>query len=84
MVEFLDNSTETELDVSATDQPAPIGSPFRLYQPNRKTIPFVFASPHSGRYYPSDFVSASRLDPLRLRRSEDSFVDELFAGVPDA
>lgn len=47
--------------------------------PPEQTAPLVFASPHSGRRYPDDFVAASRLDPLALRRSEDSFVDELFA-----
>jgi N-formylglutamate deformylase len=39
----------------------------------------IFASPHSGRCYPAEFLAASRLDPPGLRRSEDSFVDELFA-----
>ncbi|WP_374449939.1 N-formylglutamate amidohydrolase [Stella sp.] len=39
----------------------------------------VLASPHSGRRYPPDLLRASRLDPLTLRRSEDCFVDELFA-----
>jgi N-formylglutamate amidohydrolase len=29
-----------------------------------------------------DFVASARLDPLSLRRSEDSFVDELFADAP--
>jgi N-formylglutamate deformylase len=42
----------------------------------------VFASPHSGRHYDTDFVASVRLDPLSLRRSEDSFVDELFAAAP--
>jgi N-formylglutamate amidohydrolase len=41
-------------------------------------IPLVFASPHSGSDYPSEFLAASRLDPLTLRRSEDSYVDEIF------
>lgn len=50
--------------------------------PSPQTVPLVFASPHSGRDYPADFVAASRLDPLALRRSEDSFVDELFAAAP--
>jgi len=45
--------------------------------------PFVFNSPHSGRAYPRSFVSSSRLDTMTLRRSEDAFVDELFAGVID-
>jgi N-formylglutamate deformylase len=50
--------------------------------PDRQTLPLVFASPHSGRDYPADFLAAARLDPLTLRRSEDSFVDELFAAAP--
>jgi N-formylglutamate amidohydrolase len=51
-------------------------------KPARQTQPLVLASPHSGRDYPADFVAASRLDPLALRRSEDSFVDRLFAAAP--
>ena len=43
----------------------------------------MFASPHSGRHYPADFLAASRLDPLRLRRCEVGFVDEVFAAAPD-
>jgi N-formylglutamate deformylase len=47
----------------------------------------VCNSPHSGRTYPSRFLAQSRLDLPTLRRSEDTFVDELFAdslayGVP--
>ncbi len=56
--------------------------PVRLFAPERRTVPLVFASPHSGRAYPPAFVAASRLDSLRLRRSEDAFVDLLFASVP--
>jgi N-formylglutamate deformylase len=41
----------------------------------------LFNSPHSGSTYPRDFLAASRLDMATLRRSEDSFVDELIAGV---
>jgi N-formylglutamate deformylase len=44
----------------------------------------VFSSPHSGAEYPPAFLSASLLDPLQLRSSEDAFVDELFAGAPAA
>jgi len=44
-------------------------------------VPLVFSSPHSGTVYTSAFVASSRLDPVALRRSEDSFVDELFAGA---
>jgi N-formylglutamate amidohydrolase len=51
-------------------------------KPARQTLPLVLASPHSGSEYPADFVAASRLDPMALRRSEDSFVDQLFAAAP--
>jgi N-formylglutamate amidohydrolase len=54
-----------------------------VLRPAQQTIPVIFASPHSGRTYPDDFIAAARLDPLRLRRSEDSFVDELFAAAPE-
>jgi len=56
--------------------------PVRVHRPAVASAPLVFASPHSGRDYPADFVATSRLDPLRLRRSEDAFVDELFAAAP--
>ena len=55
--------------------------PFRIVRPQKQTAPFVFASPHSGRFYPADFVAGSWLTPLVLRRSEDAFVDELFEGA---
>ncbi|WP_436639121.1 N-formylglutamate amidohydrolase [Microbaculum sp. FT89] len=45
--------------------------------------PFVFNSPHSGRHYPRTFLKASKLDTMTLRRSEDTFVEELFSGVVD-
>jgi len=47
-----------------------------------QSLPLVLASPHSGTDYPAEFLAASRLDPLALRRSEDSFVDELFSAAP--
>ena len=59
------------------------GNAFVIAAPERQTVPVVFASPHSGRDYPDEFLSQSCLDPLTLRRSEDAFVDELFARVPD-
>lgn len=53
---------------------------FEVLRPDAQTLPLVVASPHSGRAYSESFLAASRLSPLDLRRSEDSFVDELFAG----
>jgi N-formylglutamate amidohydrolase len=49
--------------------------------PLEQTAPFVLCSPHSGRIYPREFLAQSRLDPLALRKSEDCFVDDLFAGA---
>jgi len=55
--------------------------PFEVVEPAKCRGPLLFNSPHSGRIYPREFLLASRLDLATLRRSEDSFVDELFAGV---
>jgi N-formylglutamate amidohydrolase len=55
--------------------------PFEILEPAKRSSPAVFNSPHSGRIYPRDFLIATRLDLATLRRSEDSFVDELFLGV---
>lgn len=54
----------------------------RIERALEPAAPLVLASPHSGRDYPHEFVAAARLDPLGLRRSEDCYVDELFAVAP--
>lgn len=59
----------------------PRDAAFDVIEPVRRTVPFVFASPHSGRVYPEAFQAAARLDPVTLRRSEDAFIDELFAAA---
>ena len=66
-----------------SDPSAVTGQNVEIMRPERQTVPLVFASPHSGREYPNDFVANSALDPVALRRSEDSFVDELFAAAPE-
>jgi N-formylglutamate amidohydrolase len=55
--------------------------PCEVDAPFEQMLPFVFSSPHSGRCYPADFLAQSRLDQHNLRRSEDCFVDILFADV---
>lgn len=62
----------------ATGQPA-----FEVLRPAALTVPLVFNSPHSGAVYPQAFLEASKLDPVTLRKSEDCFVDALFAPVLD-
>jgi len=57
--------------------------PWEILAPARQTAAAVFASPHSGAHYPASFVEGSPLGRLALRRSEDSFVDQLFIAAPD-
>jgi len=59
------------------------GPAFDVASPRKLKMPVVFASPHSGRDYPPNFLAASRLDALTIRRSEDCYVDELFRAAPD-
>jgi N-formylglutamate amidohydrolase len=54
---------------------------FTVIEPAEQAAPVVFCSPHSGRIYPKVLLERSRLDAHGLRKSEDCFVDELFAGV---
>ena len=55
--------------------------PFEIIEPEQARGPVLFNSPHSGRVYPRAFLQSSRLDLPTLRRSEDSFVDDLTLGV---
>jgi N-formylglutamate deformylase len=55
--------------------------PFDILEPAEWRGPVLFNSPHSGRVYPRAFLIASRLDVNTLRRSEDSFVDDLVMDV---
>ncbi len=58
-----------------------LNPPFSVLRPEHIETPFIFNSPHSGRTYPSSFLSASRLTAAALRKSEDAYVDLLLAGV---
>jgi N-formylglutamate amidohydrolase len=64
-----------------TDPRIEINPPFEILEPSTWAGPIVFNSPHSGNIYPRSFLTSARLDLASLRRSEDSFVDELFLGV---
>ncbi|MDW8445307.1 MAG: N-formylglutamate amidohydrolase [Acetobacteraceae bacterium] len=56
--------------------------PVVVQRPAVQKAPIVFSSPHSGRDYPPSFLAVTRLEMAALRRSEDSFVEELFASAP--
>jgi len=55
---------------------------YRLKLPQARKTSLVFASPHSGCRYHWSFMSASVLDELAIRSSEDAFVDILFSAAP--
>lgn len=57
-------------------------APIEILTPAEQSAPMVFSSPHSGRDYPAGFLAQSPLDAVTLRRSEDSFVDEIFSAAP--
>jgi N-formylglutamate amidohydrolase len=60
-----------------------LAPPFEIVEPATWRAPIIFNSPHSGSVYPHEFLKAARLDLSCLRRSEDSFMDELISGLSD-
>ena len=54
--------------------------PVQITPPAPPAVPALFDSPHSGTVYPEDFRPV--LDMAILRRSEDTFVEELFDAAP--
>ena len=58
-----------------------LSPPFEIVEPANWRAPIIFNSPHSGSVYPEEFLNASRIDLPSLRRSEDSFMDELIADL---
>jgi N-formylglutamate deformylase len=64
-----------------TDTRNELEPPYEILEPADWRGPLIFNSPHSGSIYPPTFLASARLEIAQLRRSEDSFVDELFIGV---
>jgi N-formylglutamate amidohydrolase len=64
------------------ERSAAVEPPIEVLAPRQQLLPVVLASPHSGADYPAEFLASARLDPLTLRRSEDSYVDEIFGAAP--
>jgi N-formylglutamate deformylase len=81
----MQHGTETKAPREKADRGFALlrAKPFVLHRPQSQVVPFVFSSPHSGRIYPVTFVNSSRLGSTCLRRSEDAFIDELFASALD-
>lgn len=64
-----------------TDFDDDLSPPFEIAEPAEWRAPVVFNSPHSGSVYPAEFLAASRIDLAALRRSEDSFMDEMIGSL---
>lgn len=57
-------------------------APFDFTPPSLPGSPVLFASPHSGSHYPAAMQDALCVPLLDVRRTEDAFIDELFAAAP--
>jgi len=75
-----DSTSAEDIDITPCDDKE--SAAYALFAPAQQTIPLVFASPHSGRNYPEEFLRQTTLPPALLRLSEDGFVDELFTAAP--
>lgn len=64
-----------------TDFDDELSPPFEIAEPAQWRAPVIFNSPHSGSIYPAEFLAASRIDLPALRRSEDSFMDEMISDL---
>ncbi len=69
-----------EFDIIEGDR-IPVAA-IEICAPTQLGSPVIFASPHSGRRYPTELLRMSRLDRHALRQSEDCYVDLLFDAAP--
>lgn len=82
IVQMPDTSPILTIDEGLPIEPPELDAPFLLTEPETATAPIVFASPHSGNHYPEAMVAALCVPLMDVRRTEDAFVDELFANAP--
>jgi N-formylglutamate amidohydrolase len=76
-----DHAAAREWRPTMTKAEGEMPSPFEVIEPPTWRAPIIFNSPHSGSAYPPEFLSASRIDLAGLRRSEDSFMEELIGDL---
>ncbi len=67
---------------ASASNPGDRRSAVEVLAPGTLASPVIFASPHSGRDYPTSLLKNARLDRHALRQSEDSYVDLLFETAP--
>lgn len=52
--------------------------PFFISRPEILKSPILISSPHSGNFYPKNFLEITDLSVRDLRSSEDSYIDQIF------
>ena len=58
-------------------------APYSAFFPTVSKTPLLLSSPHSGRFYPSEFLQMSIRSLSELEAFEDAFTDELYAFAKD-
>ncbi len=56
---------------------------FEVLRASKVRSPVIFASPHSGQHYPETLKAKLQVPLADLRRTEDAFIDELYAQAVD-
>ncbi|MDP1554899.1 MAG: N-formylglutamate amidohydrolase [Hyphomonas sp.] len=77
-----ETSPALRLDPVADAAPALGEAPFDFTPAAAPSAPVLFASPHSGSHYPATMQEALCVPLIDVRRTEDAFIDELFARAP--
>ncbi len=68
------------LDLHTPESPNSVQA-FQLRRGEPISAPVIFASPHSGTLYPDTMTELLSVPLVDLQRTEDAFVDELFANA---
>lgn len=73
----------SDLQTPAVAPPEPVddGRPYDLFVADGGARPLLFASPHSGKLYPTAMRAALTVPLIDLKRTEDAFIDEMFRPV---
>lgn len=72
----------TDLDACGSATSVVYETPYTLAAPIGPAQPVLFTSPHSGNVYPAPMQAALCVPLIDIRRTEDAFVEELFAEAP--
>lgn len=72
---------QTAVDISQSTRKT-LPAAFNIVRGAETLAPVLFASPHSGTYYPQKMTELLSVPLTDLQRTEDAFVDELYASAP--